>query len=230
MSKASDIKEFPYGEIQSQTIENTQNIALIQQNLASLQASVGNLANTVETYIKSNEASKKPNWSQWIAFGSLLIALFSGGWMIINLKITTEINPMNARIAQEATLVEGLAKYDTQEREDISRLITQAQTSMDDRNQLNKRVDALTDKANENTKALAAEVAIRSSHETETETQFDADGQLRNVQFAEQQRINHILWSQHKKTLGDYPNGPYFFPNIANRDGKRSNEAGGGIP
>lgn len=53
----------------------------------------------------------------------------------------------------------------------------------------------------------------------ETETQFRASDQARNVQFAEQQRMNNIMFQlAQKKPIIDYPVYPYFFPKTAADD------------
>src|SRR5438445_11977982 len=85
-------------DVHSQSIENATNIALIQQNIASLQGTVSNLANTVDQYIKSDLASKRPNWSQWIAMGSLIALMTGGFWMVLTLKINAEIHPMAEKL------------------------------------------------------------------------------------------------------------------------------------
>lgn len=78
------------------------------------------------------------------------------------------------------------------------------------------------------TKAFAGDHAERVANEREIETQFDADGQLRNVQWATtQRRLN-----DYQNTLADmgakWPHaasGPYFEPNIAHRrDGDSVNQ------
>lgn len=50
----------------------------------------------------------------------------------------------------------------------------------------------------------------------EVETQFKAGDQTRNIQFAEQQRMNNIMMqmAQGKKPI-EYPIGPYFHPSIS---------------
>lgn len=63
---------------------------------------------------------------------------------------------------------------------------------------------------------LESHRATTSSKFIEVETQFDADSQLRNVQFSDQQRTNSILWG-HIPNLGQYPTGPFAQPNISNR-------------
>jgi hypothetical protein len=53
---------------------------------------------------------------------------------------------------------------------------------------------------------------------TEIETQFRASDQSRNVQFANQQRTNALLW---RKSYGEsYPSEIQYYPEIARPDGK----------
>lgn len=55
----------------------------------------------------------------------------------------------------------------------------------------------------------------------EIETQFNAEAQLHNVQFAEQQRLNALLWNS--SSLGKitkFPEQPYFHPNISQKGGE----------
>ncbi|MDE2102845.1 MAG: hypothetical protein KGL39_36715 [Patescibacteria group bacterium] len=51
----------------------------------------------------------------------------------------------------------------------------------------------------------------------EVETQFNADAQLRNVQWSEQQRLNAMLWNASALgKLTPYPEAsPYYQPNIS---------------
>ncbi|HSS96991.1 MAG TPA: hypothetical protein VLK33_08175 [Terriglobales bacterium] len=64
---------------------------------------------------------------------------------------------------------------------------------------------------------VAADNSDRVAKEAEIETQFDADSQLRNIQFSDQQRLNAILWNA-LGTMGTYPTAPYFQPNISRRN------------
>lgn len=63
---------------------------------------------------------------------------------------------------------------------------------------------------------FAAHVSESTSSFKEIETQFDADNQLRNVQFSDLQRTVSVMWN-HIDGLGSYPTGPFFQPNISNR-------------
>jgi hypothetical protein len=82
---------------------------------------------------------------------------------------------------------------------------------------LEDKIDNL-EKLQEKYDALLASVAAdhseRVAKEGEIETQFNADSQLRNVQFSDQQRIDAVMWN-HINGLGSYPAGPYFQPNIS---------------
>lgn len=76
-------------------------------------------------------------------------------------------------------------------------------------------------------KALAADHSSRTANEREIETQFDADGQLRNVQ-----------WSTFMRKMNEFQNAladlgakiphvtgnPYYQPNISNRDRNHAHE------
>lgn len=212
-----DAKQLSIEDVHIQSVENATNIALIQQSLSSLQGTVGNLASTVDDYIKADLASKRPNWGIWIGVGSLMVLMFSGAWMVLTLKINAEIHPQSEKIAAIEQSVEMMSREAVMNRDKLSILTGQAQNSVDDRSVLNKKVDILQDKYTALFSAENAHNSERVSHEVEIETQFDADSQLRNTQFAEQQRINSVLWCQHEKTLGKYPSGPFYFPNISKR-------------
>lgn len=88
---------------------------------------------------------------------------------------------------------------------------------LDDRITSNDKLTAEAEKdvAELSNKFVAHESESRSKF-TEVETQFDADSQVRNVQFSNQQRLNAIMWN-HITGLGTYPEGPFFQPNISNR-------------
>lgn len=201
-----------------QLTKNATDIALIQQNVATLQQSVSNLASTVDSYIKADQASKRPNYALWIALGSLVMGLCAGGWLVLTLKINAETYPLAQRVVQLETLNDGAHKDISLFRERMQTILSQNQNSIDDRNVLNRRVDQLTDKVSQMATTLNTEIATRTAHEVEIETQFDADSQLRNTQFANQQRMNAIIWNQNKDKLGEYPAVPSFFPNISKRN------------
>lgn len=50
---------------------------------------------------------------------------------------------------------------------------------------------------------------------SEVETQFNADAQLRNVQWSEQQRMNALLWNSGPLgKVAQYPSAPFYQPNV----------------
>ena len=51
----------------------------------------------------------------------------------------------------------------------------------------------------------------------EIETQFDLLSQMWNMRWAEQQRNFGIIWNKNPD-LGPAPTGPWFFPNVSNRN------------
>jgi len=69
-------------------------------------------------------------------------------------------------------------------------------------------------------KFTAAE-SERRANEKELDVQFNADSQMRNIQFANTHRDMSILWNAASKegaTLPPYPSaGPWFMPNIATK-------------
>ena len=104
--------------------------------------------------MKTIDADRKPNYALWIATGMLMIALFSGLYTLIGLRLDGSVTPIKLSLQ-------------------------------------------------------------------EIETQFDADAQLRNVQFSEQQRMFSILWNSSKLgKLSPFPAGPYYQPNVSNRGGR----------
>lgn len=208
-------------DIHAQSLDNSTKIALVQQSLVSLQNEVTNLATTVSQYIQNDQLSKRPNWALWIAFASLVVLMCSGGWMVLTLKINAEIHPMAERMATMETSQDVLSKEAILARDRLTTILSQNQSSIDDRVNLNKNLDSLKDRIASLAASQAADHAERTTHEIEIETQFDADSQLRNLQFAEQQRVNKTIWEQNKH-LGAYANGPFFFPNISSRDGKQA--------
>jgi hypothetical protein len=208
--------------IERATTQNTTEIALLKQVLNNLQGSVSSLTSTVDNYIKADQQSKRPNYAQWIAVASLLMGLCAGGWLILTLKINAETTPLVQRVITLEALTDAVHKDFGIFRERMVNIMSQNQNSVDDRAQLNKHLDQLSERVNNLGVDLTTETTTRHAHEIEIETQFDASSQLQNVQFAEQQRLNNVMWNQHTDKLGPYPNNPYFFPNISNRDGKKN--------
>jgi hypothetical protein len=133
--------------------------------------------------------------------------------------ITNDIAPLKTAAAKQV--------LDQEEYQNFKGLVTQQNTLS-----IQQRTDAA-----EAIKALTASLAALSNQansweleskqkSAEIETQFYLDGQARNLQISDQQRLNTIMWNAIKDIPGAkmpaYPPGPYFQPNVSRqRDGSQ---------
>lgn len=95
---------------------------------------------------------------------------------------------------------------------------SQNATSIVDRNDQRRDIQMNQSTANMNASAVATLTAKVEQKLAEIETQFNADGQLRNVQFSEQQRWNATAQNSLHELGGkipEYPTGPFYQPNIS---------------
>lgn len=236
-----EAERFDVAAVMQRTEANSTAIALLKQSVDDVRSSVSNLTTTVNAYIKSDLERKQPNWAQWGVLASFIVAIVAGIWVVLALKINAEVYPLAQEIAQNKVFVNTLANETSSFRDRVSgdvavlrdkvALITsQNQASLDDRSQLNKALLEVQRLATANQAAISTEITERSANEREIETQFDADGQLRNLQFVEQQRLNAILWNMNSNHMGAYPTAPFFMPNISSRNHKAGSISGGTGP
>lgn len=153
-------------------------------------------------------ASKKTNWPVLISalFGGLtfLTVVVGGGWAIIRLQTD---NTVGKALADFATVA---SAERTKLRTDLDANTAGDKVSITERAKHDQEIKENREK----TQALTAEQMVIKAQLAEVETQFRASDQARNVQFAEQQRMNNILMQLTKSGL-QYPAGPYFFPAIS---------------
>jgi ElaB/YqjD/DUF883 family membrane-anchored ribosome-binding protein len=129
----------------------------------------------------------------------------------VSSKLQSEVNQNSNAISTIATAITGYPEFKAQVTQQNS---TSIQDRADQKIQLAHLEAAVSD--------LAKEVRGISSWTdqkfTEVETQFNADGQVRNVQFSDQQRTNGMMWNS-LHDLGahmpEFPGAPFFQPNVS---------------
>jgi hypothetical protein len=93
------------------------------------------------------------------------------------------------------------------------------QDRIDQRGRIDRLETALTD--------LKREASAATQKFAEIETQFNADSQLRNVQFSDQQRTNAMIVdsiSALGAKLPTYPRAPFYQPNISQQKSNGNNQ------
>jgi hypothetical protein len=128
-------------------------------------------------------------------------------------RLKNELNLATNAVAQIATTVQGYPEF--------KGLVTQQNsTSAQDRTDQRARLDRLEGNQADMNKELRGISSTSEQKFTEVETQFNADSQLRNVQFSDQQRINSAMWNSLHDLGGkipEYPKGPFYQPNVSKR-------------
>jgi len=126
-------------------------------------------------------------------------------------ELQNQINSTANTVSQIAVMLTGYPEW--------KGLVTQQNaTSSQDRNDQHLRLDRLENGLAATNKQLASLESGTGQKFTEVETQFNADGQARNVQFSEQHRLNAMMWNSIAAMGGkmpDYPRAPFFQPNIS---------------
>jgi hypothetical protein len=151
-----------------------------------------------------------------------LLVIASLVFFAIDSRTSSAIQPIREQSARNEENLKALTQAHLTEVGDLRDKVTKSSAA---------DVDSRTDRANLNTivreiqKELAtmqADVATNHSErlakEIEIETQFNADNQLRNIQFSDQQRINAMLFnalSAMGAKMPEYPRAPFFQPNIS---------------
>jgi hypothetical protein len=158
-------------------------------------------------------------------FGVILpgiLAVSSLVYFVIESRTSTAISPVREQSARNEENLRSLAQnYSTDIlalKEKTSRSSEADANSRTDRDDLRRLINGLQQEMAKAETEIASNHSERIAKETEIETQFNADGQLRNVQFSEQQRTNSNLQNA-LNSLGakmpEYPRSPFFQPNIS---------------
>lgn len=179
-------------------------------------AVVGALLFTIFTYYNSQqaEALKQLVTVQSTGLKSEFMSIDNG----TKTELTAAIGQNRADISGLKSIVEKHSAEDADYQAFKGLVTSQNAISITDRADKGKELEDIKSEAH----TLAKEVTALSNSVlqkfTEVETQFNADGQLRNVQFSEQQRLNathqnalHDLGAK----LSEYPSAPFFQPNIS---------------
>lgn len=151
-------------------------------------------------------SSQRTNWPLVIAFLTLMVALIGGGWVIIKQQTdNTVLHSLNEFGNSRSEVTSKL-------RMDLDANTARDEVSITERRKHEQEISAL--RADMNT--AQSNQLVTNAKLAEVETQFRADAQARNVQFAEQQRMNNILMQLAQGVHPIiYPTSPYYMPSIA---------------
>lgn len=193
---------------------------LSETRFSLLEAEVGGIKSDLlefRTEVRAFFQSRQPRWNVWVP--SLAIIL-GGFWFVLNLQVTSSIKGVSDSVSR----MEAQVANNTKATEALPALTAQNADSRRDREDLNKKYDFLLGKVAENDKASTADRAERRATEAEVETQIDAMAQSLGIQFANQQRLNadiqNALHDSGAK-MPTAPAGPFYFPNISNRNHRK---------
>lgn len=203
------------------------------------------IENKVDALHERVEVAARPNWPFLSAIASVGFAAVAASWLVIGLKMESEVAPL-------ALTVEQIRTIGTQNAERLRFLenATSSSTAADvesktDRTQLNQRVRALevespsgkataeavanlkdsmignTDRINE----LRSKQTEQKAALVEIETQFCNADYVRNLMHANELRILSMLWA--KSNAGErYPTDNAYYPRIGKCGAEGSGNSG----
>jgi hypothetical protein len=140
----------------------------------------------------------------------------------IRTQLASDIAQNQAEISGLKALVDRRATQDSDYQSFKALVTAQNATSIIEQTDKGKLIGDMQTGLSGLTKDVAAITARADQKFASIETQFYAYGQMRNIQFSDQQRIN----AMHQNSLHDlgaklpeYPVGPFYQPNISNPAG-----------
>jgi hypothetical protein len=158
-------------------------------------------------------------------FGVILPAILAAAslvFFVIDSRTSTAIAPVKEQAVRTEEAVKNLETTYLPSivdlREKVNRSAEADTNSRTDREDLRRNQQSMLASISKIQTDLAADHAERIAKETEIETQFNADNQLRNVQFSDQQRINSNFQNALSglgAKMPEYPSNPFFQPNIS---------------
>lgn len=194
-------------------VDEATRLTLLENQVNDVKSELADFRAEVKAYFQSS----RPRLNVWIP--SLAIVL-GGFWFVLNLQVTSSMKGFSDSLAR----MESQVATNSKTSELVPTLISQNADSIRDRQDLNKKFDIMILRIADIDKGSATDRAERKANEAEVETQIDAMGQSLSVQFANQQRMNTDLQNALHDMGAKYPaapNGPFYFPNISNRNHRK---------
>jgi len=194
--------------------------SLLKQEVTGIREDVVGLKDSIDAFVNSRQTNP------WRLVAMLLAILIPLGF-ILNLYITSAIAPVASVANQAKAVADGAASDNVRQSEDLSRVKAQTADSERDRSGLRIDLGQTMARQNDNRERMAEEISTRKANEREMETQIDAVSQALGIQFANQQRQNNGFQAALHDVGAKVPaptDGPYYFPNISNRNHNRGNE------
>jgi len=151
-----------------------------------------------------------------------VLAISSLVYFVIDSRTSTAISPVREQSARNEESVRLLQQSYATEILDLKEKTSKSQeadaNSRTDRANISEILRGLEKDVADAKRDIASSRAERLAKEVEIETQFNADGQLRNIQFSEQQRLNSDFQNALNglgAKIPEYPKGPFYQPNIS---------------
>jgi hypothetical protein len=128
--------------------------------------------------------------------------------------LTADMAPLKTAATKQA--------LDEEDYQQFKGLVTQQNTiSIQQRADAAEAIKMLTASLAELSTKTNSWISESKQKSAEIETQFYLDGQARNLQVSDQQRLNSLIWNTLKDIpgakLSAYPAAPYFQPNVSRR-------------
>lgn len=136
---------------------------------------------TLESENRKLTERRRPDWSLLWGFVSFVIVLITGGWALVGLKTEHAVNPLTVRQASMEHDIEDLTRSLAELKTDYNAVVISSKASL----------------------------AAHAAKLIELDTKLVAIEEIRNVQMANQSRINGIIWVLISGK--DYP-APYEYP------------------
>lgn len=187
--------------------------SLLEQRVGGIETSLATMSSKLDVWMAGRSQS---SWKIVGFIAAILIPLA----FIVNLYITSAISPWAAIANQAKATADANSIVNARLTEDMGTVKAQNADSKRDRDDKGKAIDAIINVQTDLLKTMAREQSLRVAHEREIETQFDADSQLRNVQWATIMRKQAELQNALHESGAKMPaviDGPFYFPNISNR-------------
>lgn len=177
----------------------------VEQKFQSVEGQIGGLRAEIREWMREDRGRLKSWWPIIVVFGAI-------AWWAVKMQ--------TSQTDQRFVAIETKAVEQAQLINSIPTIMVQNADSIRDRNDQRARQEHLDNRMSDLERKFASEESQRIANEREIETQFDADSQLRNIQWANLMRRSNMFENALSALGATFPkteSDPYFFPNISSR-------------
>lgn len=184
-----------------------------QVSLGEVQRGLTSLTTNVERLATAFESSRRTNWPMIFTGIGILFTVVPGLYFLIISTIGNVISPMaervssmNSTLALHGTLIEKVS-------DQAQKSASADANSQTDRHQLNERVVKLEDLYTKGTADRREAIATIQARLSEIEGQFHSVSNTENLRWANQQRLNSLMWN---KSFPDskFPDTTFYPPTL----------------